>query len=47
MKKYEDAKIKLTNTQLNKSKSTGERKIKRTTLTAKKENFQMKNCLMN
>ena len=40
MQKYEDAKIKLTNTQLNKSKSTAERKIERKTLTIKKENFQ-------
>ena len=46
MKKYEEARIKLTNTQINKSKSSAKRTTG-TTLTVKTKTFKMKNCLMN
>ena len=46
MENYEEARIKLTNTQLNKLKSTAKNKTG-TTLRKTKKNFQEKNCLMN
>ena len=46
MANYEESRVKLTNTQLNKLKPATKTKT-RTTLRITKKNFKMKNCHMN
>ena len=46
MANYQEARVKLTNTQLNKLKSTAKNKIE-VILRINKKNLKMKNCHMN